>query len=108
DGPELIVGDRRREPAVLRPGLEEEQIQSLLVQRHVDPPARQLFFASWMARHTRSGEAGMSSWRTPTHARASTTAFITAGPPPTGPAPPPPLAAVGVRFLRPRVPSDVN
>ncbi len=35
--------------------------------------------AAWMALQTRSGDSGMSMWRTPRCATASTTAFWTAG-----------------------------
>ena len=45
-------------------------------------------FASWMARHTRSGVAGISTWRTPSSDSASTTALITA--PSAGVVPPSP------------------
>ncbi len=53
--------------------------------------------ASWIARHTRSGVRGMSMWRTPRWATASTTAFCTAGVDPIVPDSPIPLAPRGLR-----------
>ena len=52
--------------------------------------------ASWIARHTRSGVAGMSMWRTPRCDSASTTAFCTAGVDPIVPDSPMPLAPSGL------------
>jgi hypothetical protein len=51
--------------------------------------------ASAIARHTRSGVAGMSRCRTPRCASASTTAFWTAGIEPIVPASPIPFAPSG-------------
>jgi hypothetical protein len=48
-----------------------------------------------MARHTRSGLAGMSTWRTPRWPSASTTADCTAGVDPIVPLSPIPLAPSG-------------
>ena len=48
--------------------------------------------ASWIARHTRSGVAGMSIWRIPYSDNASTSAFITEGSAPAQPASPQPFA----------------
>src|SRR5690242_11536078 len=45
----------------------------------------------WVARHTRSGVAGISMWRTPNSDSASTSAFITDGNAPAHPASPQPL-----------------
>src|SRR5438067_2523621 len=53
--------------------------------------------AAWIARQTRSGEHGMSMWRTPRWATASTTAFCTAGVDPIVPDSPIPLAPNGLR-----------
>src|SRR2546427_7667726 len=102
DRPELVVADRDRQPAVLRPGVAEDQVEGLVVEglAHVAPPARRPFvFAPWMACHTRSAVAGMSSCRTPTGASASMTAFMTAGSAPTVPASPAPLAPSGLSFV---------
>src|SRR5207245_11447546 len=52
--------------------------------------------AAWIARHTRSGVAGMSSWVMPSGASASSTAFIAAGRAPTEPASPAPLTPSGL------------
>src|SRR5438093_138745 len=92
DRPQLVVADRRREPAVLSPGLEQDQIERFFVERHG-------LLASWMACHTRSALAGMSSWRTPTWASASMTAFMTAGKAPPVPASPAPLAPSGLSLV---------
>ena len=51
--------------------------------------------AARIARHTRSGVSGMSMWVTPRWARASTTAFWTAGVAPIVPDSPIPLAPSG-------------
>src|SRR5581483_2975074 len=56
-------------------------------------------FASCIAAHTRSGVAGMSMWRTPRCATASTTAFCTAGVEPMVPASPMPLTPSGLRSV---------
>jgi hypothetical protein len=48
-----------------------------------------------MASHTRAGVQGMSMWVTPNGARASTTAFTTAGGEPTVADSPIPLAPMG-------------
>ena len=52
-----------------------------------------------MARHTRSGVSGMSMWRTPRCASASTTAFCTAGVEPIVAASPIPFAPSGLRYV---------
>ena len=52
--------------------------------------------ASRIARHTRSDVHGMSRWRTPRWARASITAFCTAGVDPIVAASPMPLAPSGL------------
>ncbi len=49
-----------------------------------------------IADHTRSGVAGMSMWRMPNSASASTSAFITDGRAPAQPASPQPLAPSGL------------
>src|SRR5687767_5045555 len=49
-----------------------------------------------MARQTRSGVAGISMWRMPRWASASTSAFATAGMAPTQPASPAPLTPSGL------------
>ena len=49
-----------------------------------------------MACHTRSGVTGMSMWRTPRWASASTTAFCRAGADPMVPDSPMPLAPKGL------------
>ncbi len=53
--------------------------------------------AATIARHTRSGVQGMSTWRTPRWARASTTALWTDGVEPIVPDSPMPLAPSGFR-----------
>ena len=57
------------------------------------------FPAAWIARHTRSGWAGMSRCVTPRCASASTTAFCAAGVEPIVPASPIPLAPSGLRSV---------
>src|SRR5262245_21693057 len=57
---------------------------------------RYLPFASLIARHSRSGVAGISTWRMPRCARASTSALATAGMAPTQPASPAPLTPSGL------------
>src|SRR5215831_20560985 len=52
--------------------------------------------ASWIAFQTRSGVIGMSMWRIPRWATASTTAFCTAGVAPIVPDSPMPLAPSGL------------
>ena len=52
--------------------------------------------AAWMADHTCWGEAGMATSVTPSGARASTTALITAGAAPMVPASPMPLTPSGL------------
>src|SRR5688572_25118666 len=54
------------------------------------------FFASWIARHTFSGVAGIEMSVTPTGASASTTALITAGGTPIAPTSPTPLMPSGL------------
>ena len=52
--------------------------------------------AAAIAAHTRDGEAGMSMWRMPMPASASTTAFITAAGAPSVPTSPQPFTPIGV------------
>src|SRR6266516_4798713 len=54
-------------------------LRSLVLERrrdHAPPPSA---LASWIARHTRSGDAGFPTSVTPRWLTASTTALITAG-----------------------------
>src|SRR5207249_609469 len=102
DAAKRLVADRRGQPAILRARLKEQEIERCLVERgsHERPPGRgQGRRASRMAFQTRSAEAGMSRWRTPRGARASSTAFITTGSAPTVPASPAPLAPSGLSFV---------
>jgi hypothetical protein len=62
----------------------------------VATPAAPEVAAAAIARHTRSGVHGMSTWRTPRWARASTTAFCTAGGAPIVPDSAMPLAPSGL------------
>ena len=64
-----------------------------LLARHAqsDNPGGTYWPASWIARQTRIGVTGMSTWRTPRRFRASTTAFCTAGVEPIVPASPMPF-----------------
>src|SRR4028118_2228073 len=52
--------------------------------------------ASWIAPHTRIGEAGMSMWVTPSWPRASITALITAGWAAMAPDSPMPFTPIGL------------
>ena len=62
----------------------------------ISQPRSYTALAAWIARHTRSGVAGISIWRTPNSASASTSAFATAGIAPTQPASPAPLTPSGL------------
>src|SRR6202022_462644 len=53
-------------------------------------------FAFFIARHSRSGVAGISTWRMPRCDSASTRALATAGMAPTQPASPAPLTPSGL------------
>src|SRR5207248_10466035 len=76
---------------VLGPGQPQRRLSEAIEDRQVAAPLA----ASWMARHTRSGVQGISMWRTPRWATASTMAFCTAGVEPMVPDSPIPLAPNG-------------
>ena len=78
---------------VLAPGQPQGRLPEAVEDRQLAAPLA----ASWMARQTRSGVQGMSMWRTPRWATASTMAFWTAGVYPIVPDSPIPLAPSGLR-----------
>src|SRR5205085_8449161 len=70
--------------------LGEERLKTSVNSGSHGPPR-----VEWTARHTRSGVAGISMWRTPNSESASTSAFITDGRAPAQPASPQPGRRAG-------------
>ena len=79
--------------AVLSDLLPEDDLRPRFVHALVEG---ELAAAARIAARTRSGVSGMSTWRTPRCASASTTAFCTAGVEPTVADSPMPLAPSGL------------
>src|SRR5262245_60867354 len=100
DRPRGALGDdARRERTLDLPSAANERFLhgSLPMRKNaVRSPICHFALPWWIARHSRSGVAGISMWRMPRCESASTSALATAGMAPTQPASPAPLTPSGL------------